>query len=142
VRLNGQELEWYALLGKNWSRMPYRARTGAVRLTGGAGAVCLNRQELERYALRAGAGAVHLNGQELGRYALGAGLGAVRLTGRGVRGQAYIDGLSIFTEASYGWSASQCGIMLGVLGLAAPILNQSVGRLSSRVSDRAITVRP
>eukprot|EP00884_Botryococcus_braunii_P019635 jgi/Botrbrau1/6355/Bobra.0098s0014.1 len=54
--------------------------------------------------------------------------------------QAYIDGLSIFTEESYDWTGSQCGIMLGILGLAAPIVNQSVGKLSSRISDRAITV--
>lgn len=72
---------------------------------------------------------IHSTGNEL-----------IRIRGR--RGQAYIDGLSIFTEESFDWSASQCGIMLGVLGLSSPIVNQSVGRLSSRVSDRVITVCP
>jgi hypothetical protein len=56
--------------------------------------------------------------------------------------QAYIDGLPIFTQLAYGWSNSEVGIMLGVLGLAAPLVNFSVGRVSSHVPDRHITARP
>ena len=54
--------------------------------------------------------------------------------------QAYIDGLPIFTQAAFGWSNSEVGIMLGILGLAAPIVNTIVGGFSSRVPDRYITV--
>ena len=55
--------------------------------------------------------------------------------------QAYIDGLPIFTLGVYGWTQSECGILLGILGLTAPIVNQSVGGLSGRLSDRLITAR-
>lgn len=55
--------------------------------------------------------------------------------------QAYIDGLPIFTEMAYGWSNSDVGVMLGVLGLAAPLVNFTVGRLSAKLPDRHITVR-
>ena len=54
--------------------------------------------------------------------------------------QAYIDGLPIFTQSAYGWSNSEVGIMLGILGLTAPIVNTIVGSFSSRVPDRYITV--
>lgn len=57
--------------------------------------------------------------------------------------QAYIDGLPIFTEGAFGWKPAYCGIMLGVLGLTAPLVNFSVGGLASRgLPDRIITVRP
>lgn len=59
----------------------------------------------------------------------------------GVHAQAYIDGLPIFTQMAYGWSNSDVGVMLGVLGLAAPLVNFTVGRLSARLPDRHITVR-
>ena len=55
--------------------------------------------------------------------------------------QAYIDGLPIFTQAAFGWSNSEVGIMLGILGLTAPIVNTFVGSLSSFFPDRYITVR-
>lgn len=58
-----------------------------------------------------------------------------------VHAQAYIDGLPIFTQMAYGWSNSDVGVMLGVLGLAAPLVNFTVGRLSARLPDRHITVR-
>ncbi|BDA46399.1 SPX domain-containing membrane protein At1g63010 [Coccomyxa sp. Obi] len=54
--------------------------------------------------------------------------------------QAYIDGLPIFTQMAYGWSNSDVGVMLGVLGLAAPLVNFTVGRLSARLPDRHITL--
>jgi MFS-type transporter involved in bile tolerance (Atg22 family) len=54
--------------------------------------------------------------------------------------QAYIDGLPIFTQTAYGWTNSEVGIMLGILGLVAPIVNTIVGSLSSRFPDRYITV--
>lgn len=54
--------------------------------------------------------------------------------------QAYIDGLPIFTQSAFGWSNSEVGIMLGILGLTAPIVNTIVGSFSSRVPDRYITV--
>lgn len=56
--------------------------------------------------------------------------------------QAYIDGLPVFTESqyAYGWSDGTCGIMLGVLGLSAPVINQLVAKGSTKISDRAITV--
>ncbi|KAK9838252.1 hypothetical protein WJX81_000293 [Elliptochloris bilobata] len=55
--------------------------------------------------------------------------------------QAYIDGLPIFTEGAYGWAPSYCGILLGALGLSAPLVNFSVGGLASRgLPDRVITV--
>ncbi|KAK9906755.1 hypothetical protein WJX75_007454 [Coccomyxa subellipsoidea] len=54
--------------------------------------------------------------------------------------QAYIDGLPIFTEMAYGWSNSDVGVMLGVLGLAAPLVNFTVGRLSAKLPDRHITL--
>lgn len=59
----------------------------------------------------------------------------------GVSLQAYIDGLPIFTEMAYGWSNSDVGVMLGVLGLAAPLVNFTVGRVSAKLPDRHITVR-
>lgn len=55
--------------------------------------------------------------------------------------QAYIDGLPIFTLSVYDWSSSQCGIMIGVLGLVAPVVNTVVGAFSARLPDRHITVR-
>lgn len=55
--------------------------------------------------------------------------------------QAYIDGLPIFTLSVYGWSSGQCGIMIGVLGLVAPVINTGVGAFSTRLPDRHITVR-
>ena len=57
------------------------------------------------------------------------------------RVQSYIDGLPIFTLTEYHWSSGQCGIMLGVLGLVAPLVNTSVGAFSARLPDRHITVR-
>ena len=54
--------------------------------------------------------------------------------------QAYIDGLPIFTLGVYGWSSGQCGIMIGILGLVAPIINTGVGAFSARLPDRHITV--
>ena len=54
--------------------------------------------------------------------------------------QAYIDGLPIFTQAAFGWSNSEVGIMLGILGLTAPIVNTFVGSLASFFPDRYITV--
>lgn len=57
--------------------------------------------------------------------------------------QAYIDGLPIFTEGAYGWAPAYCGILLGALGLSAPLINFSVGGLASRgLPDRVITARP
>lgn len=57
--------------------------------------------------------------------------------------QAYIDGLPIFTEGAYGWAPAYCGILLGALGLSAPLVNFSVGGLASRgLPDRVITARP
>ena len=56
--------------------------------------------------------------------------------------QAYIDGLPIFTEGAYGWAPAYCGILLGALGLSAPLVNFSVGGLASRgLPDRVITAR-
>ena len=55
--------------------------------------------------------------------------------------QAYIDGLPIFTQVGYGWSNGEVGIMLGVLGLVAPLVNFTVGHISANVPDRHITVR-
>ena len=56
--------------------------------------------------------------------------------------QAYIDGLPVFTESEfgYGWSDGACGIMLGVLGLSAPVVNQLVAKGATKISDRVITV--
>ena len=56
--------------------------------------------------------------------------------------QSYIDGLPVFTESRflYGWTDGECGIMLGVLGLSAPFVNQGVASLARRASDRIITV--
>ena len=42
---------------------------------------------------------------------------------------------------SYNWSDGTCGIMLGALGLSAPIVNQLVAKGATRISDRIITVR-
>lgn len=56
--------------------------------------------------------------------------------------QAYIDGLPIFTLSVYGWSSGQCGILIGILGLVAPVINTAVGAFSARLPDRHITVRP
>ncbi len=51
--------------------------------------------------------------------------------------------MPIFTEGAFGWKPAYCGIMLGVLGLTAPLVNFSVGGLASRgLPDRIITVRP
>ena len=56
--------------------------------------------------------------------------------------QAYIDGLPVFTESPvlYNWSDGECGIMLGVLGLTAPFINQGVAGLARGTSDRILTV--
>ena len=56
--------------------------------------------------------------------------------------QSYIDGLPVFTESRflYDWTDGECGIMLGILGLSAPFVNQGVASLASRASDRIITV--
>ena len=56
--------------------------------------------------------------------------------------QSHIDGLPVFTESRslYGWTDGECGIMLGVLGLLAPFVNQGVASLARRASDRIITV--
>ena len=56
--------------------------------------------------------------------------------------QSYIDGLPVFTESPklYGWTDGQCGIMLGVLGLSAPFINQGVAGLAKGTSDRILTV--
>ena len=56
--------------------------------------------------------------------------------------QAYIDGLPIFTLSVYGWSSGQCGILIGILGLVAPVINTAVGAFSARLPDRHITVGP
>ena len=58
--------------------------------------------------------------------------------------QSYIDGLPVFTESRflYDWTDGECGIMLGILGLSAPFVNQGVASLASRASDRIITVSP
>ena len=63
-----------------------------------------------------------------------------RATAQGSTVQAYIDGLPIFTLGVYGWSSGQCGIMIGILGLVAPIINTGVGAFSARLPDRHITV--
>lgn len=57
--------------------------------------------------------------------------------------QSYIDGLPVFTESPklYGWTDGECGIMLGVLGLTAPFINQGVAGLARGTSDRILTVR-
>ena len=48
----------------------------------------------------------------------------------------------MFTENPqlFNWSDGECGIMLGVLGLSAPFVNQGVASLARRASDRIITV--
>lgn len=48
-------------------------------------------------------------------------------------------GLSIFTGPLYGWSGSENGLLLAVLGIASIPLSFMVGVLSPHVSDRALT---
>ena len=48
-------------------------------------------------------------------------------------------GLPVFTGPLYGWSGSENGLLLAVLGFASLPLSFLVGALSPRVSDRVLT---
>ncbi len=48
-------------------------------------------------------------------------------------------GLSIFTGPLYGWSGSQNGLLLAVLGIASIPLSFLVGCMSPHISDRSLT---
>lgn len=48
-------------------------------------------------------------------------------------------GLPVFTGPLYGWSGSQNGLLLAVLGIASLPVSFIVGALSPRISDRALT---
>ncbi|BDA44398.1 SPX domain-containing membrane protein At4g11810 [Coccomyxa sp. Obi] len=53
--------------------------------------------------------------------------------------QGYVDGLSIFTGPLYGWSGSQNGLLMAVLGIASIPLSFLVGWMSPHISDRSLT---
>ena len=48
-------------------------------------------------------------------------------------------GLPVFTGPLYGWSGSENGLLMAVLGFASLPLSFLVGAFSARVSDRALT---
>ncbi|KAK9915918.1 hypothetical protein WJX75_005971 [Coccomyxa subellipsoidea] len=53
--------------------------------------------------------------------------------------QGYVDGLPIFTGLIYGWSGSETGLLLAVLGIASIPLSFLVGYMSPHISDRSLT---